>query len=192
MKRDDSPSAEPPTSAGRVANDGRPRRTLLGKLPARLRRALYAGFALVTAVPLLWHAFEALWDRRLFRRARCGNRAQNLDAEAFAELLRSQRPLQVVDVRPRPSYETCRIPGAISVPFIAGELDPEGLAMLDPENPVAVYCDGGFRSRLSLARIREQGFPKIYHLHRGLLAWRLLGMPCVRSPLEQPNRNAAP
>jgi len=192
MKRNDSPFEKPPASGERFANGGRPRRTLLGKLPARLRRTLYAGFALVTGVPMLWHAFEFLWDRRLFRRARCGTKAQNLGAEEFAELLRAQWSLQVVDVRPRPSYETCRIPGAISVPFISGKLDPEGLAKLDPENPVAVYCDGGFRSRLSLARIREQGFTEIYHLHRGLLAWRLLGMPCVQGSLEQPNSDAAP
>lgn len=152
-------------------------------MPKRMRRILYAGFALVTGVPLLWHLFEHLWDRRLFRPNREGTGMRNLGAEEFAALMQERESLQVVDVRPRSSCETCRIPGAVSVPFISGEFNGAGLAELAVDRPVAVYCDGGFRSRLSLSKFREAGFAEVHHLHRGLLAWRLLGMPCVQGPL---------
>jgi len=152
----------------------------------RVRKLLYAGFALLTGVPMLWHLFEHFWDRRLFRQVRGGPSARNLGAEELAALLQEREDLQVVDVRPASAHGSCRLPGAVSVPFLSGELDAGELAKLDPRRPVAIYCDGGFRSRTSLAAFLGHGFPEVLHLHRGLLAWRLLGLPCVRGSTDPP------
>lgn len=158
----------------------------------RVRKLLYGGFALLTGVPLLWHLFEHFWDRRLFRKVLEGPFARNLGAEELAALLQEREELQVVDVRPGSAYGTCRLPGAVSVPFLSGELDAGGLAELDQRRPVAIYCDGGFRSRTSLAAFLVSGFPEVLHLHRGLLGWRLLGLPCEWGSADPPNPRNRP
>lgn len=166
-------------------------RTWLAALSKRTRGLLYGVFAVATGVPLLWHLFEYLWDRRLFRRIPGASAAWNLDVEEFAKILRDDESIQLLDVRPQGAFDVCRIPRSVSVPFVAGDFDAARLASLDLRQPMAVYCDGGFRSRLALSRLKQLGAIEIHHLHRGLLAWKLLGMPVMqpaRSGRREPSR----
>lgn len=127
-----------------------------------------------------WHVFEFLWDRTLFS---SGSAVEivNVSAKEAAALLESGEAVQAVDVRPEKNFVSGHLPGAVRVKFGRGELDREAAASLDRSQPLLVYCDGGFRSRLSLSAFEAEGFEKIYHLHRGMLSWRLQGMPCESS-----------
>jgi rhodanese-related sulfurtransferase len=155
-------------------------RTWLAALSKRTRRLLYGIFAVATGVPLFWHLFEHLWDRHLFRRPPGRPAAWNLDAEDFAKILRDDESIQLLDVRPQSSFDVCRIPRSVSVPFVGGDFDAARIASLDLAKPVAIYCDGGFRSRFALSRLKHLGANEVHHLHRGLLGWRLLGLPVAR------------
>src|SRR5690606_21918530 len=88
-----------------------------------------------------------------------------------------ERALLPIDVRPPPHYLAEHIPGAINVPFLGANLEKAALTGVDRDRPVLVYCDGGYRSRRALPSLREAGFTSIYHLHRGLISWKLAKAP---------------
>lgn len=130
-----------------------------------------------------WHVFEFLWDQTLFSKEESVE-IVNVSAKEAAALLEGDEPVQVVDVRPERSFVSGHLPGAVRVQYGKGELDHEAAGSLDRNRALLVYCDGGFRSRLSLSAFEAEGFEKIYHLHRGILSWRLQGMPCESSIKE--------
>ena len=124
-----------------------------------------------------WHVFEFFWDRQLFPASE-SVRVVNLSVAEAAELLEGGRGIQAVDVRPEKVFVSGHLPGAVRIEYGKGELDSVAAEELDRETPLLVYCDGGFRSRLALKAFEEEGFREIYHLHRGMLSWRLQGRPC--------------
>lgn len=124
-----------------------------------------------------WHLFEHFWNRRLFRRDSPEDFVANVRARKALGLWRETPDLIVLDVRPEWGWRVARLPGAVNVPFA---MDGEGfeagsLDGLSRDRPVLVYCDGGFRSRLALPALREAGFRRIHHLHRGILSWKAAG-----------------
>ncbi len=126
-----------------------------------------------------WFVFEWLWDRRHFRRDGSGAFVVNLRARKAARLLHEQPETLVLDVRPGASWRAGRLPGARNAPFAmdGGGFGADSLEGIPRERPLLVYCDGGFRSRLALAALREAGFRRIHHLHRGLMSWRMENLP---------------
>lgn len=168
------------------------------------------GFGLIA---LGWHVFEFAWDRKLFAEPtavvdeasadgsttdreettkpspktmtdKSEAKVVNVGVKEASRLIEEQPDLQVVDVRPESSYRSSHLPGARSVRYAGGELETAAAESLDRDRPILVYCDGGFRSRLSLSAFREAGFREIYHLHRGILSWKLLGGTCEKSASE--------
>lgn len=125
-----------------------------------------------------WHVFEGIWDRSLFPEATTELQSKNIGVSELQKLLEEQPDLQLVDVRPRDSYESSHLSGAVHAPYRSGELLFTDPGALDPEKPVLVYCDGGFRSRTAIPAFKAAGFQEIYHLHRGILSWRLRGGAC--------------
>lgn len=127
-----------------------------------------------------WYLFENRWNRRLFRHRRTGF-ILNVRARKAATLLREQRLLPI-DVRPSRDYLAEHLPGAINAPFSGTTPDSNALASIDRDQPVLVYCDGGYRSRRSLLSLHAAGFTSIYHLHRGLISWKLANEPTESGP----------
>ncbi len=123
-----------------------------------------------------WHIFEFVWDRTLFSSTEEVVEVVNVSAKEAAQLIEDRDDLQVVDVRPEASFVSRHLPGAVNVKYGSGKLDKDATVKLDRTRPLLVYCDGGFRSRLSLSDFETSGFETIYHLHRGILSWRLRGL----------------
>ncbi|MDF1852344.1 MAG: rhodanese-like domain-containing protein [Verrucomicrobiales bacterium] len=144
-----------------------------------------AGFGLFA---IGWHVFEYAWDQNLFSQSETME-VVNVSAKEAAALLEGEEGVQPIDVRPEKSFVSGHLPGAIRVKYGRGELDHEAAKPLDRSRPLLVYCDGGFRSRLSLGAFEAEGFEKIYHLHRGMLSWRLQGMPCENSVEDLESKN---
>lgn len=136
---------------------------------------ILVGFALISVG---WHVFEFAWDRTLFSSGEEIMEIVNVSAKEAAQLIEDRDDLQVVDVRPEASFFSGHLPGAVRVSYGGGELDRESAARLDRDRPLLVYCDGGFRSRLSLSSFEAEGFKTIYHLHRGILSWKMHRFPC--------------
>lgn len=119
---------------------------------------------------------EFLLSRRHFHDRSTEDFVRNIHALEALRLFREMSELTVIDVRPKTSFDHGHVPGAINVPFLLeGKPQRDGLEKIPPEVPLLVYCDGGFRSRLSLAALRGAGYRRIYHLHRGLMSWRATG-----------------
>lgn len=119
---------------------------------------------------------EFLLSRRHFHERSTDDFVRNIHAAEALCLLREMSELSVIDVRPKTGFDRGHVPGAINVPFsLEGKPQRDGLEKIPSEVPLLVYCDGGFRSRLSLAALQGAGYRRIYHLHRGLMSWRAVG-----------------
>lgn len=134
---------------------------------------LIAILAIITA----WFLFEEIWDLSLFAKRSRRKEVKNLSTLRALSLFEHHDDIVAVDVRPRADFKKARLPAALNAPFQSEELYDSELDSLDRENPILVYCDGGFRSRRSLDTFVEAGFTKVFHLNRGILMWRLFGGP---------------
>lgn len=131
----------------------------------------------VLLIVTLWFLLEEVWDLALFARRSPQKEVKNLSTLRAISLFEHHDDIVAVDVRPRESFRKRRLPSALNASYVNETLDTENLADLDPDKPILIYCDGGYRSRRAVSAFVEAGFTKIFHLNRGLLMWRLFGGP---------------
>ncbi len=138
-------------------------------------------FALTIIVVLLivtlWFLLEEIWDLALFARRSPQKEVKNLSTLRAISLFEHHDDIVAVDVRPYDSFRDRRLPQALNAPYENESLDTTDLADLDPDKPILIYCDGGYRSRHSVGAFVDAGFTKVFHLNRGLMMWRLFGGP---------------
>jgi glyoxylase-like metal-dependent hydrolase (beta-lactamase superfamily II)/rhodanese-related sulfurtransferase len=95
-----------------------------------------------------------------------------------AELHRNLKKLlgwQTVDVRRPGEYEDGHVPQARLAPL--GELPANALDWLDPLQPVAVICAGGYRSSAATSLLESRGFKQLYNVTGGTSAYVAAGYP---------------
>jgi molybdopterin/thiamine biosynthesis adenylyltransferase/rhodanese-related sulfurtransferase len=96
-----------------------------------------------------------------------------VDAERARELLGSDRPPALVDIREEWELEAGTIAGSQHIPMavVGARLDPER------DRHIVLYCSHGNRS-LRLARaMHEHGFEDVVSLAGGITAWAEAGLP---------------
>jgi len=93
-----------------------------------------------------------------------------ITATELAELLQSEQPPQLLDVRQQEEFAFVALPGAKLIPL--HEL-PQRLAELESwrDKPVVVYCHHGVRSQHAIGFLRQQGFVHLQNLTGGIDAW---------------------
>ena len=74
----------------------------------------------------------------------------------------------LVDVRKPHEYEICRIPGSQLIPL--RDL-PKRVGELNPADEIVVHCKSGGRSAKAVEFLTKAGFPKVWNLSGGILAW---------------------
>ena len=116
-----------------------------------------------------WYWYEGRWDRRLFA-AQPGRVCANLDAKEARTWLRSHPDTRILDVRSADEFSNGALPGAVNISIGDPGFDQK-VSALDRQQPVLVYCAGGFRSRKAVERLKTLGFENIQHLHRGYMSW---------------------
>jgi hydroxyacylglutathione hydrolase len=85
------------------------------------------------------------------------------------EELRARREeLNVLDVRRRGEYDAGHVPDAVNVPL---DLLPEQLDAVDRSKPIAVICQGGYRSSAAASILQRHGFRDLYNVIGGSSAW---------------------
>jgi adenylyltransferase/sulfurtransferase len=93
-----------------------------------------------------------------------------ITALELQDLLDSDKPVHLVDVREPAEWEIVRIPGAILVPN--GEiLRGDALASLPQDKQVVLYCKTGIRSAEALAAVKGAGFSDAVHVQGGIVSW---------------------
>ncbi|MBS1719568.1 MAG: hypothetical protein JST35_03875 [Armatimonadetes bacterium] len=88
----------------------------------------------------------------------------------LAELLKSENPPTVIDVREPDEYEICRIEGSILIPL--GEIGSR-LDELDPEGDYVMQCHHGRRSQMAGEVLLSNGFTRVRNLATGIDGWSM-------------------
>ena len=93
-----------------------------------------------------------------------------ITAAELKELLDSDKPTFLVDVREPAEWEIVRIPGATLIPkdeILRGD----ALADLPQDKQIIMYCKTGVRSAETLAAVKRAGFADAVHVQGGVSAW---------------------
>jgi adenylyltransferase/sulfurtransferase len=93
-----------------------------------------------------------------------------ISVKELKDLLDSNAPIALIDVREPNEFEIVSIPGATLIP--KGEfLNGNALARLPQDKQVVLYCKSGMRSAEALAVTKGAGFADAVHVGGGVLAW---------------------
>ena len=93
-----------------------------------------------------------------------------ITATELADLLDSDKPVYLVDVREPAEWEIVRIPGATLIPkdeILRGD----ALSSLPQDKQIIMYCKSGIRSAETLAAVKGAGFADAVHVQGGVTAW---------------------
>lgn len=93
-----------------------------------------------------------------------------ITAAELKELLDSDKPTYLVDVREPAEWEIVRIPGATLIPkdeILRGD----ALSALPQDKQIVMYCKTGVRSAETLAAVKNAGFKDAVHVQGGVTAW---------------------
>ncbi|MFZ0911435.1 MAG: MBL fold metallo-hydrolase [Candidatus Acidiferrales bacterium] len=102
---------------------------------------------------------------------------ERLSAPLSAELLSSDAPPLLIDVRTPREYQQKSIEGSMSIPL--NHLS-ERAHDLPRDRPLLVYCAGGYRSSIAASLFQQQGFGRVSEIAGGIAAWDAAKLP-VRS-----------
>lgn len=101
---------------------------------------------------------------------------EKLEVNSFAEQLKAIPKAQLLDVRTPEEYDSGHIGNAQNVNWNDPTAFEKGIASLDKNEPVLVYCMAGSRSTAAAKKLQELGFTKIYELDGGYMKWRAAGL----------------
>jgi sulfur-carrier protein adenylyltransferase/sulfurtransferase len=93
-----------------------------------------------------------------------------ITASELKELIDSDKPIYLVDVREPAEWEIVKIPGATLIPkdeILRGD----ALAALPNDRQIVMYCKTGVRSAETLAAVKGAGFRDAVHVQGGVTAW---------------------
>jgi len=95
--------------------------------------------------------------------------------------------LQLLDVRRPSEYSGGHAPGFVNVPLPHLE---EELAKFDSTRPIAVMCQGGYRSSAGTSILAKHGFKHVYNVVGGFTAWdKLASGSTVNDTANAPARS---
>jgi phage shock protein E len=100
-----------------------------------------------------------------------------LSPAQFAERMKTDSQVVVVDVRTADECQQGIIPGALLLDFYQEEKMKQAMANWDPSRTYLVYCRSGGRSGQTLDLMKARGFKRVYHLEGGMNAWSRAGSP---------------
>lgn len=97
-----------------------------------------------------------------------------IDSQTLDEMLGSQRPPRVLDVRTPGEFETAHIAGAYNVPLdLLREHRDEIIKHLDED--VVLVCRSGQRAAQAEETLRNAGLANVHILDGGITAWEAKG-----------------
>jgi len=117
----------------------------------------------------------------------CALQHTDVTFEQAKELIDSDAPLMVIDVREPNEYcdQKGHIPGSLNYPWKSGVLQKEYKQLL-ADNPILVVCRRGNRSKLAAAFLRSKGFKHVYDMLGGMRSWDSKTAACKDSDDEKP------
>ena len=86
-----------------------------------------------------------------------------------------------VDVREDDEFGQDHAAGAIHIGKGVIERDIE-TAIPNKQEPIVLYCGGGYRSVLAADSLRQMGYSDVISMDGGIKAWRAAGYPMEKGP----------
>lgn len=112
--------------------------------------------------------------RSLELRSELTAKTERLSAPLAAELLLSNEPPFLIDVRTTREREQKYIEGSVSMPLSQlGQRTEE----LPKDRPLLVYCAGGYRSSIAASLLQQRGFRAVREIAGGVTAWDSAKLP---------------
>jgi len=102
----------------------------------------------------------------------------SVEPAAATELI-NQKDAVVVDVRPAADFTQGHILNSINIP-INGFKKQIGTLQKHKEQPIIVNCRSGSQSSAACNQLRKEGFPEVYNLRGGILAWQSASLPLTK------------
>ena len=99
---------------------------------------------------------------------------ERLSSQFAAELLSSNEPPTVIDVRGPREREQKHIAGSVNIPL--NHLS-ERVQEFPKDRPLLVYCAGGYRSSIAASLLQSHGFEHVSEIAGGLAAWEVAKQP---------------
>lgn len=96
-----------------------------------------------------------------------------------ATLMINQREAAVIDVRPAADFAKGHIIDAVNIP-INGFKNQSAVLAKYKDKPVIVNCRSGSQSQAACQMLRKAGFPEVYNLKGGIMAWESATLPLSR------------
>ena len=100
-----------------------------------------------------------------------------ISVDQLKQLLASDDPPILLDVREQWEFDTAHIPNAILMPM--GDVPGRAHQELDEDAPILVLCHHCARSLSVAAWLRQQGFDKAQSVSGGIDAWSRLIDPTI-------------
>lgn len=75
-----------------------------------------------------------------------------ITAQELKQWIDNNEPIQLIDTRTTDKYETCHIPGAISIPLDI----PMMLGLIDTNSKVVIYCIYGIKSEQVFIYLKDK------------------------------------
>ena len=97
-------------------------------------------------------------------------------AETLKTAIDNNEPVVILDVRDKELYEAEHLPGAISLPRAAIELDIDELVP-DQDAHIVTHCGGNTRGSLSAHTLQIMGYKNASVLTGGFRGWTGAGLP---------------
>ena len=98
------------------------------------------------------------------------------DAETLQTAIDNNEPVVILDVRDKELYEEEHLPGAISLPRAAIELEIDELVP-DQDTHIVTHCGGSTRGSLSAHTLQIMGYKNASVLTGGFRGWKAAGLP---------------
>ena len=94
----------------------------------------------------------------------------DISCSELAAKLKGNHPFVLLDVREDWELEICAISQALHIPLseLSGRLDE-----IAPEEPLAIICHHGVRSRHAGRFLEDRGFKEVFNVRGGIDAWAL-------------------
>jgi hydroxyacylglutathione hydrolase len=91
-----------------------------------------------------------------------------MPVDELKQQLDEHAPLKLVDVRSQREYADGHVPGATNLTLSHIEKD---FPKFDRNQPLAVICEGGYRSAAAASILQRAGFSEVYNVLGGTAAW---------------------
>jgi rhodanese-related sulfurtransferase len=125
----------------------------------------------VKEAPIMEHTLGFL---KLVKDAK--SRVQQVDFRQIKKRLDAREKLVLVDVREDAEWAQGHIAGATHVSKGVIERDIERV-FPDKEDPLVLYCGGGYRSSLACDSLQKMGYKNVISMDGGWRAWVEAGFP---------------